>query len=512
MRATGNAGIATTRRRSDVGGTSSTALFRPPPSAGEPVGSLPRSLPAAGSPTRPQPIAAAVTPGRRALGWLARAVEVLVAVGVLGWATSPRLGAEPLDPETVRAGWWVAYGTVAAVAALRWRSLLRTATHEPAVIALIAIAWLSAAWTALPEFTVDGRLHLTGTMVVAVWLAARFSPLAITALVGAALAIGSMASLGLLVADVPWAAQTEGYGAGWTGVWAHRNQTGIRATLGLVACGAVAVAALRTVRWPRWGRLAAGTGAAAGAVASGVLAYGSQSATPYVVVAAAALCALIVGGRAAYRRGGAARHFSSVVSASGVVAVPVALLRLPATFALLDRRPDITGRTDLWAALWEAAGDRLALGHGYNAFWAATRGPSAAIWEAFNGPPHAHNGYLDVVLELGLVGLVVLLVMVVALLGRLGMAVWRRPTATAAAPLLLAVAVLAHGWSSSPLFAGRNVFSIVLVALAVRVAADVARCRQARPAPPAPPAALRSPPATAVDSLPPPSASEAAAA
>lgn len=107
------------------------------------------------------------------------------------------------------------------------------------------------------------------------------------------------------------------------------------------------------------------------------------------------------------------------------------------------------------------------VGHGYNAFWAGTRGPSAGIWEAFNGPPHAHNGYLDVMLELDVVGLVVMLVIVVRVLVRLGAAAWRCPAPATAAPALLLVGLLLHPWSSSPLFAGRNLFWIALAALAL---------------------------------------------
>jgi exopolysaccharide production protein ExoQ len=62
------------------------------------------------------------------------------------------------------------------------------------------------------------------------------------------------------------------------------------------------------------------------------------------------------------------------------------------------RDATLTGRTDVWAALLPVAMQRPVLGHGFGSFWTQT------TRERFN-IPSAHNGYLDVLLELGLVGL-----------------------------------------------------------------------------------------------------------
>lgn len=408
---------------------------------------------------------------RRALA----AVEVVIAVAVLGWATNPRLGALPADADLVRGGWWVAYCVVAGVAAPRWRALVGRLRREPAIVGLVVIAWLSIGWTALPAFTAGGRWHLAGSTLVAVWLAARFSPLAITALVGSAVALTSVVSLGLVAGEVPWASTVEGYDAGWTGVWPHRNQAGIRAALGAVALGGVIAAMLPLSRgpgpprWARWAtpRTAVLAGAVAGVGACLAMALGSRSATVPVVLAVVSVVAAAIGLRGLARRGGRARRLAVAGAGLGVAGGMVALAERSMLLDLLDRRPDVTGRTDLWAALWERVVEWPVVGHGYNAFWAGTRGPSAGIWEAFNGPPHAHNGYLDVMLELGVVGLVVMLVIVGRVVIRLGVAAWRCPTPATAAPALLLAGLLLHPWSSSPLFAGRNLFWIALAALAL---------------------------------------------
>ena len=58
----------------------------------------------------------------------------------------------------------------------------------------------------------------------------------------------------------------------------------------------------------------------------------------------------------------------------------------------------LTGRTVIWASVLRAVSDRKWLGYGLDVFWSGVVG---AIL------PTAHNGYLDIVLALGIVGLLV---------------------------------------------------------------------------------------------------------
>jgi O-antigen ligase len=75
----------------------------------------------------------------------------------------------------------------------------------------------------------------------------------------------------------------------------------------------------------------------------------------------------------------------------------------------LNRQSNLTGRTDIWAALIPAAPNAL-LGAGFESFWIS---PSVRIfqnalllqgWWEPEGLNEAHNGYLEVYLNLGWVG------------------------------------------------------------------------------------------------------------
>lgn len=76
----------------------------------------------------------------------------------------------------------------------------------------------------------------------------------------------------------------------------------------------------------------------------------------------------------------------------------------------LDKDPTLTGRTDFWPQIIEAMGTRPLLGYGYDSFWQPERGlddPAANI-ETTTGykPPNAHNGFIQLGVELGYVGLI----------------------------------------------------------------------------------------------------------
>jgi O-antigen ligase len=75
-------------------------------------------------------------------------------------------------------------------------------------------------------------------------------------------------------------------------------------------------------------------------------------------------------------------------------------------FQFLGRDPTFTGRTDIWAFALEFIAKRPILGYGYAYFWSGWTSPGAVFWRSVPKPEiHSHNGYLEVVLALGLVGL-----------------------------------------------------------------------------------------------------------
>jgi exopolysaccharide production protein ExoQ len=73
-------------------------------------------------------------------------------------------------------------------------------------------------------------------------------------------------------------------------------------------------------------------------------------------------------------------------------------------FHLIGRQSNLTGRTEIWAAVLRVASNPL-LGAGYESFWLGPR--VQQVWSYLSRYMHvneAHNGYLEVYLNLGWVG------------------------------------------------------------------------------------------------------------
>jgi len=81
-------------------------------------------------------------------------------------------------------------------------------------------------------------------------------------------------------------------------------------------------------------------------------------------------------------------------------------------FSGLGRDMTFTGRTDLWRELIKIASQHPILGAGYGSFWIGDI--SHNLWSTFTWRPNqGHNGYIDIYLELGAVGLIILVIIIV---------------------------------------------------------------------------------------------------
>jgi exopolysaccharide production protein ExoQ len=99
------------------------------------------------------------------------------------------------------------------------------------------------------------------------------------------------------------------------------------------------------------------------------------------------------------------------VALAGVVAA--AIVFRDTLLALVGRSEDLTGRLDIWAAVIDLAAQRPVLGWGWVSYWAPWVEPFDDL-VVINGVTYlqAHNAWLDVLMQLGWVGLVVFAILV----------------------------------------------------------------------------------------------------
>jgi exopolysaccharide production protein ExoQ len=130
----------------------------------------------------------------------------------------------------------------------------------------------------------------------------------------------------------------------------------------------------------------------------------------------------------------------------------------------------LTGRTALWHMMGLEIDRHPWLGAGYGGYWLGLEGPSATVVSFFSWRPgQAHNGYIDVINELGYVGLA-LLISVLAIHARNIYLIRRRHDGLFAVLHLaiLAAALLLNG-SESSLMRTTHLWWIVLTISIVEV-------------------------------------------
>ncbi|WAB84030.1 O-antigen ligase family protein [Microcella daejeonensis] len=162
-----------------------------------------------------------------------------------------------------------------------------------------------------------------------------------------------------------------------------------------------------------------GQAAGWGWIASAVLAFACAGSSTMIV--AALVVAVVLGLVLLARRLGPSgqRRLLAGSLIGGIGAVAAAILARDALLGLLGRSGDLTNRVDIWAAVTELIGERPVLGWGWVSYWAPWVEPFDGL-VVIGGVQYlqAHNAWLDVTLQLGILGLAVFATLVVTTAAR----------------------------------------------------------------------------------------------
>jgi exopolysaccharide production protein ExoQ len=95
----------------------------------------------------------------------------------------------------------------------------------------------------------------------------------------------------------------------------------------------------------------------------------------------------------------------AILLAAGSMSLLYVATHLEQITGFLGRSATLTGRVQIWILSTVMALRRPWLGYGYNAFWLPSEWFTVRIWHAMNwDAPHAHNGLIEIWLELGAIG------------------------------------------------------------------------------------------------------------
>jgi exopolysaccharide production protein ExoQ len=282
------------------------------------------------------------------------------------------------------------------------------------ILLLVGLAILSVTWSDLPEVTISRVSALVGTTIFGFYLANRYTLKEQIVLLGHTFLAIAFLSIIFAVALPQYGVMGGIHDGAWRGIYCHKNQFGRLMTLGAIVFlmqpkpdskkfrslsrkKSQAQSSLRMRRMnffqPLFKYL--------GLILSIVLLVLSRSSGAIVnLIILATLLAIFKIGRLRY-------DWKFLAIIGGVMAFSILLTAIApnpdAIFTAMGKGSDLSGRGDLWSILIDMLWKNTLLGFGYGAFWA--KYGSVVALDAGWAAPDAHNGFIDLTLSVGLLGL-----------------------------------------------------------------------------------------------------------
>lgn len=330
----------------------------------------------------------------------------LVAAGVtllmLAEAFVPRLLAPPstgipgdVPESTLLRFLWLPFYALIGLGLLAARDAWRAILRAPWLVALALLAIASTLWSIDPELSFRRGIAVLATTLMGVYLAARFDWLTALRLLAAVWLVLMLASLISGIAAPGFAVMSEIHPGAWMGGWGEKN-----------ALGGHAARASFLFAFLAWRDPAHRRAWVTGLLVALALVLLSRSATALL----GAILGLGIIGAAWWMLKGPS--FSLILLWASAIAAGAAILIYMLApgllLGLIGKDETLTGRTDIWVELVAAIEQKPALGYGYLAFWGLDSEPrywleKAVAWNA----PSGHNGWLDLAISLGLVGVAI---------------------------------------------------------------------------------------------------------
>lgn len=364
------------------------------------------------------------------------------------------------DGPHVRILFGVGYLLAFLVLLPRFSHVVSVIKSDPFLVCVVALALASVSWSADPAITIRRAVALAGTTLFGMYLAVRFSLRQFLTVLCWVLVIIAVTSVLFALALPTFGTDSVGVGtASWRGVFVHKN------ILGRVMLLSVLTLWLSSeMHRPAFRKLAK-----VGVVVSMLCLVLSRSLAPLVVLVALILVAPIL------RRAGRLGPRLVPYLCMWFIGVGTGLFFLGQNVgrvvSILGRDLTLTGRTALWSDVVRMIDQRPFLGQGFNAFWLGWDGPSGQIWAIHSWkPPHSHNGWLDISLELGLVGLAALVVSMAISMFRALRLLRRRTSKCQAWPSVVLLFISSLMMVESVLLAANGLVWIIYVFVACNLA------------------------------------------
>ncbi len=354
--------------------------------------------------------------------------------------------------------------------AILWRKVLAIVIKEKLLWILIATVCASVIWSDMPAVTLERILPLLRVTIFGIYFAARFTIKEQLHLLAWAFGLAALLSLIVCVLVPSYGVVGEGlivgqeelvHSGAWRGIYNHKTFLGSIMSLGsliILFCGLDKL----QYRHP-WVIFSAFL------VSIFVLLRSTTIAALVVFIISVFLILFFQMER---------KRFDLFIILFlgfvlvGSLIVSVIVSNADAIFGSFGRDATISGRTLIWPLLIDKIQERPWLGYGYNTFWkGGWEGEVADIWRALIAgfePPHAHNGFLEICLDIGLLGLGIFLIWFVFSCLRSLAWLHKNQTIEGIAPIILLIHILLLSLTESYFMRG-NIYWLIYVTMTLSI-------------------------------------------
>jgi O-antigen ligase len=287
------------------------------------------------------------------------------------------------------------YAVTFTLLVMRWKKVWAYVSRDVWILPLIGLAVVSVFWSEFPSMTFRRSFALIGTSAFGVYFATRYTIHQQLRLLGWMFGIAVILSF-IFILFFPNYGVSSGIHAGaWRGIWNHKNGLAQKMAIGANVLLILSLSE-KEKPWILWGLLL-------GAV---MLEVNARSTAGLVSMGFAMIIIPVV----QTLRWQSRFLLPAIITLFAISGLSLILLAYGAEsfLAFFGENNTLTGRTEFWPLIIAEIQERPLLGYGYESFWeGGFNGPAADIAYATMGrytPTHAHNGFLQLWLHLGFVG------------------------------------------------------------------------------------------------------------
>lgn len=303
---------------------------------------------------------------------------------------------DPTDYSKMIALFFLNYVVSFLLLILRWKKSLYVIKKEWTIWLLIGIAVASVMWSFIPKLTPNRSIALAGSTMFGFYIATRYSIRDQLKLLSWTFATIIVLSLLMVIVIPTYGTMSYGIHAGsWRGIYTHKNWLGRVMTISGIVFLILAMDE-KHQRWRYW----IGLGCSFGLL---VLSKSSGAILNCVTIFS------IIPIYSVFRW----RSLIMMPMITGIIIMSSSFLlwfneNSTALLGSIGKDATLTGRTDMWPYMIDMIAKQPWLGYGYNGFWHDWDSPGAVVWYAAKWTaPNAHNGVIDLLLQLGLLGTMV---------------------------------------------------------------------------------------------------------